>query len=99
MTKKIVQKAEEKKQQQLDRVSSSKRLNRTLASSKQNRKLASATARPQDPSMKESVVKQVQIKHEPEEEKEVSHKVQIDTTDKVVQVKSEFVKPLVKVET
>lgn len=78
MTKKIAQKAEEKKQQQLDRLSSSKRLIKTIASSKQTRKLASAnipSAPPLEPSQKESVAKQVQIKHEPEEEKEVSHKI------------------------
>jgi hypothetical protein len=67
-------------------------------SSKQSRKLSPATHQ-NEPSQKESAVKPVQIKHEPEEEKEVSHKILLEPSDKVVLVKSEFVKPLVKVET
>jgi hypothetical protein len=43
MTKKIAKKTEEKKQQQLDRVSSSKRLMLGIVSSKQSRKLSPAT--------------------------------------------------------
>ena len=95
MTKKITKKTEEKKQQQLDRVSSSKRLMQGIASSKQSRKLSPATqpSAPQQqyPPQKESALKQVRVKNEPEEEKIAPSKVEL--------MKPELLKSLIKVET
>jgi upstream-binding transcription factor len=94
MTKKITKKTEEKKQQQLDRVSSSKRLVEGLASSKQSRKISRAippSEKQKEPIKTNSVLTETQIKQEPEEEKASPTKVEV--------LKSELVKPLIKVET